>query len=928
MEVNIPPAANESKGMCIVKGRMTRGIRLVSIFTSCFLLVQYTPQAVTAANDYGASPDPSASHAEEFPTIVAEETALREESTKHFRLSDGSYTAVMYDEPVHYQKGGEWLEIDNSLTQAVLIGEPLSGVVKKSSELTQAERRSFQKNETVANAAYCTDYLENAANDFKVHLPASIGSRSPVILNSGNHTLRFCFEGIDNAAANVTQPTEEAVLKKELQNKLAIAKDTTSRMQIQKEQAFAVPKCRSSVSYASIQNNVDLHYYLSGKRLKEDLVLHSVPQAESFTFVFTYTGLRAVREEDNSVTFQNDKEEAIFKVASPYMYDDGDGYSTDIAVSLEETATGCRYTLTPSREWLEDPARVYPVTLDPSTEQNSSYIHDNGVQESNPTTNYKLLNRLYIGTYRNGSVSQEGRMYIKFTKWPSLPTGFVITNARFNLNYYPTASYQTANNMRINVYKVNGSWNTDDITWKSQINIGASYMSYLNLGDCRNKTSGVDSFDVTAWVKAHYSNPAADNGIRLQPASLDTKTNRVCYISSDYSTASLRPIIHFDYTIPAGQTAGITNGGTYYLRNKNSGYYLDAEQAMNYNVIQYRLHGSPNQVWKVTYENSTGYYTFHNQYPAYNTATYNKRCFLSVGEGAGDNVDLFWASNTPGQLGYETQRFHILPNGDGSYRIVTKYNGDVLDVTNYSTTSPANVIRHPWHGGDNQRWYFEPANKTIKNNAVVTVNSNYNRQWAANYAKTYGPNPNSDYKYFGSDGGDCTNFVSQCIYAGTMPMVPSDAVWGITSKTDEKNWFYLPGVLDALDWYTTTFTSASRFNKHWGQENMRAYQTIEYASGAKALEDIDFLVWYLKKGDVIQIKQSDGVSFLHSMIICDDNVSCDGNHKGEPNTCHNKNKKEIIYAQHSDNFNNGHLRAVLKIYENSPFIFTKIKKDV
>lgn len=42
-----------------------------------------------------------------MPTIIDEEITLREQNTKHFLLSDGSYTAVVYDEPVHYMKGNE-----------------------------------------------------------------------------------------------------------------------------------------------------------------------------------------------------------------------------------------------------------------------------------------------------------------------------------------------------------------------------------------------------------------------------------------------------------------------------------------------------------------------------------------------------------------------------------------------------------------------------------------------------------------------------------------------------------------------------------------------------------------------------------------------------------------------------------------------------
>lgn len=44
--------------------------------------------------------------------------AQRGRDTKQFYMSDGSYTAVQYAQPVHYRKNGTWAEIDNTLTRA------------------------------------------------------------------------------------------------------------------------------------------------------------------------------------------------------------------------------------------------------------------------------------------------------------------------------------------------------------------------------------------------------------------------------------------------------------------------------------------------------------------------------------------------------------------------------------------------------------------------------------------------------------------------------------------------------------------------------------------------------------------------------------------------------------------------------------------
>lgn len=47
--------------------------------------------------------------------ILAEDTSLRKKFEKHFLMSDGSYQVALYDEPVHKEENGKWVEIDNTL---------------------------------------------------------------------------------------------------------------------------------------------------------------------------------------------------------------------------------------------------------------------------------------------------------------------------------------------------------------------------------------------------------------------------------------------------------------------------------------------------------------------------------------------------------------------------------------------------------------------------------------------------------------------------------------------------------------------------------------------------------------------------------------------------------------------------------------------
>ncbi|MHC6180165.1 amidase domain-containing protein [Clostridium sp. JNZ X4-2] len=80
-------------------------------------------------------------------------------------------------------------------------------------------------------------------------------------------------------------------------------------------------------------------------------------------------------------------------------------------------------------------------------------------------------------------------------------------------------------------------------------------------------------------------------------------------------------------------------------------------------------------------------------------------------------------------------------------------------------------------------------------------NLSYSRMKAVNYALTYAQSPNSAYRYFlvqGDNGGDCTNFISQCLKAGNAPMVSSGkSTWWYSKNSWSVSW----AVAGSLYWY-------------------------------------------------------------------------------------------------------------------------------
>ncbi|MEA5007441.1 amidase domain-containing protein [Clostridium tyrobutyricum] len=82
------------------------------------------------------------------------------------------------------------------------------------------------------------------------------------------------------------------------------------------------------------------------------------------------------------------------------------------------------------------------------------------------------------------------------------------------------------------------------------------------------------------------------------------------------------------------------------------------------------------------------------------------------------------------------------------------------------------------------------------------INStSYSRVNAVNYAFKYALEPNPNYKYFlvySTNGGDCTNFISQCLRAGGAPIVTSGRnQWWYNNRGWSVSW----STAGSLYWY-------------------------------------------------------------------------------------------------------------------------------
>ena len=115
----------------------------------------------------------------------------------------------------------------------------------------------------------------------------------------------------------------------------------------------------------------------------------------------------------------------------------------------------------------------------------------------------------------------------------------------------------------------------------------------------------------------------------------------------------------------------------------------------------------------------------------------------------------------------------------------------------------------------------------------------YDRTSAINYAKKWALSRNPQYYNFDSVGGDCTSFVSQCLFAGSKKM----------NYNHVNGWYYNNGYDKSPSWSGVEFLyKFLTTNKRYGPRGKELSQTE------------------IIPGDIAQLS-FDGVTFGHSLFI-------------------------------------------------------------
>jgi RHS repeat-associated protein len=280
----------------------------------------------------------------------------------------------------------------------------------------------------------------------------------------------------------------------------------------------------NTITYPDVFPGADLLFQVSGEALKELLVLKTPPGVRGprldYRFPLSNRGLTAETTDGGTIVMRDDSGEAVFSLPKPFMYDSAPGeaaFSEDIHFVLEQHGQKQFLRVTADAAWLTDPARVYPVFIDPTVGPKTPTL-DTFVQSNIVNTPQDMSSELKSGYYTGGEGTFTARSLLKFDL-SAIGNGSTINSATLSL--FENHSYSCSNRV-VEVYRITDNWGSN-VTWGSKPGFAASPADTINAakGYSSSCPSGRLNFNVQSIV-SYWKNSSATNegfGIRAQSES-------------------------------------------------------------------------------------------------------------------------------------------------------------------------------------------------------------------------------------------------------------------------------------------------------------------------------------------------------------------------------------------------------------------------
>ena len=508
---------------------------------------------------------------------MGEVESLRTEDTKHFRMSDGSFSAVSYGIPVHYQdEDGNWKDINNVPVMTMsAAGDDIYRIVNAESSIAFAT--------TLAKGWLLTASYEDMSVSMTLLDPAQALAMSEQVQTAAVSEKYESFVFNRNVIAKV-ECNDMSVMT------LSTATDVNASIP---EDDFMPNSFRSSVLYENVYPGVDIRYTAWGYRLKEEIIVKTLQNSYYYDFYLALEDLFPTENTDGSISLLASDNREIYRIPAPYMIDASGAVSELVSYDMTPVEGGLILTVQADPNWIESSSREFPVVIDPSISTSqldvyhtasddiyTTYIHP--AYPNDTSANYD--NFMYTGYNRNYP-TMPYISYLYFNQIPEVPVGCVVADVKLRM-FFCGHSNNACSAFPLGVYPVTipDLENQSIFDWFKSINYNSKPEHCTeNVVDFLNMTpGGIPQFvtwDITKLAKGWYEDKSNLDSrmVALAPVDLFNPSSSAWqYFMADgaYSV----PVIIVNYRSTYGledyhtyQTIDVGEAGTAYVAD-STGY--------------------------------------------------------------------------------------------------------------------------------------------------------------------------------------------------------------------------------------------------------------------------------------------------------------------------------------------------------------------
>ena len=461
----------------------------------CRLSTQVAVVLAIVGGAAGAAPgpvSPGGDAAAAAPQAV-EVPELRTRTSRTVRNPDGTFTRSLFTSPIHYRDdAGDWRRINSALVWA---GQP----------------------------GY---FWRNDANDFDVYFKQELDD-DYLRLDAGEHSLTLTLENAERRAGQAGG---------------------------------------SRLAYRDAMPGVDLRYDVFASGVKETLVLADATAPTRYRFLLEdedAKSLKVRREADGSWSFfAPPKLDPLFVLAAPRV-DDARRNASSAAANARESvapsdaranrpasldvkriAGGFSIDLLVDAEWLRDPARRFPVLLDPTITVQPA-VRDATFYASCPTCMPYVSERLFVG----GDDYNTYRAALQFDLG-DIPAGANVTGAQLKIYWDRyclafTGAWCNGTSHQLDLHRMTKSWSSSSTT--ADIGFDAAALGSFTLP--YDAPSQWMTWDLTSTLKSWLTGAQPNFGLLVKRNVEALKVSGPAPVGSGFTgEATIRPKLDVTYS--------------------------------------------------------------------------------------------------------------------------------------------------------------------------------------------------------------------------------------------------------------------------------------------------------------------------------------------------------------------------------------------